>query len=215
MNKVSTVAQVYKINVPIPEQEEPNILTTELIKAFETYPERNDMEKGDILHNVYEGEYRNDGKYIFDGEKLIELESEEDEYCHAPKNILAFRDVHPHFYLSAIEHNCLIYCDFQNIKLNDQRYIEPVQELYICNFTWNNETFALVCKRDSYDLRRGIYIYEVGEMDEDNLTDKLGKSFDIHHEYLKKYSISINNLLVSNDVEYDEYQNDDSDSKSN
>jgi hypothetical protein len=79
------------------------------------------MKRGDILYNEFEGAYRNEGRYIFDGNKLIELEFDYDEYGHPPKSIVAFRDVNPRFY--SLAHNEYIYCDFSNIVFNDTKLI--------------------------------------------------------------------------------------------
>ena len=43
------------------------------------------VRRGDLIHLESEGSYRNDGKYIYDGEKFIELEFDIDDYGAIPK----------------------------------------------------------------------------------------------------------------------------------
>jgi hypothetical protein len=67
--------------------------------------------RGDIVrYNGYS--YRNLGKYIWNGETLINLEYHYDDYGHAPKDI-CFPEVPLDFYLDSIAHNEYIYLSIE------------------------------------------------------------------------------------------------------
>ena len=51
----------------------PNHPYPELIRAFNILQLDYDIRRGDVVHNQYEGSYKNEGRYVFDGEKLTGL----------------------------------------------------------------------------------------------------------------------------------------------
>ena len=60
------------------------------------------------------GSYRNDGKYIFDGDKFISLEFEPDDYGNLPKEFKILDDYltfSPIYWLDVIDHNGIVHFD--------------------------------------------------------------------------------------------------------
>ena len=53
------------------------------------------MRRGDILFNSIHDRYRNDGKCLFDGNELVGLDSDFNEYGHVSKEFLAFSEFPP------------------------------------------------------------------------------------------------------------------------
>lgn len=215
INGFQIYAKEFQINVNtgiVPPNDEPNILTPELIQAFETYPQKYLMKRGDVLHNEFEGDYRNDGRYIFDGNKLIQLGFDYDEYGHPPKEIVAFRDVDSRFY--SLAHNEYIYCDFSNITFNDIKSIFKKSwyseyynhffnyNIYITHFRYNDENFALIYNKDTFDKNK-IEIYDLNYENFENTLDNSGlydtdegkNAINNVNNYLKKYNISDYNIL--------------------
>ena len=43
------------------------------------------IKRGDVVHTGF-SKHRNDGRYLYDGEKLVELSCELDEYGHLPSD---------------------------------------------------------------------------------------------------------------------------------
>ena len=86
-------------------------LNKELLpKVLTTFPIR----RGDLIHLESEGEYRNDGKFIFDGASLMSLAFEPDDYGTLPKEFkilddeLTFSPIH---WMDVIDHNGYVHFD--------------------------------------------------------------------------------------------------------
>ena len=74
------------------------------------------IRRGDVIVLEEFGEYRNDGKLIYDGANFIPFADTEDEYGHLPREFtvnefgaLYFRDV--------VEHNRLVWARFDNYSI--------------------------------------------------------------------------------------------------
>ena len=55
-------------------------------KKLQKYLDNCNIKYGDIIHFEQFGDYRNDGKCIFNGEEIIELDYEIDDYGSVPNN---------------------------------------------------------------------------------------------------------------------------------
>lgn len=72
--------------------------------VIETHP---DILRGDVV--MFNGDdYRNSGKFVWDGERLINLDWHGDDYGNAPEEI-CFPEVPLDFFFSSISHNTYIY----------------------------------------------------------------------------------------------------------
>lgn len=85
-----------------------------------------DWMRGDVIgiKNIKNYGYRNVGKYMWDGRKLVELDEEYDEYGHVPIEFLVGKEFHAMYWRNTIVHNELVYAkfikkDLQNVKIED------------------------------------------------------------------------------------------------
>lgn len=93
-----------------------------IIKKYVT----SDWMRGDVIgiKNVEDYGYRNVGKYMWDGKKLVELSEEFDEYGHVPYEFLVGKEFHAMYWRNTIVHNELVCAkfvkkDMKNVKLED------------------------------------------------------------------------------------------------
>lgn len=56
------------------------------------------LRRGDILENVLSSGYRAQGLYIYDGEKVVELDDKLDDYGNIPSQFVVYRDFNPHYW---------------------------------------------------------------------------------------------------------------------
>ena len=85
--------------------------------------------RGDVIHFQWIGQYRNDGKLMWDGERIVNLDFSLDEEYGSIPNIFTFPEFpFDHFYQS-IDHNCLIWIA--------PKYIEQI----IKNYSFHMEGF--------------------------------------------------------------------------
>lgn len=87
---------------------------------FKNDPISNRMKRGDVLHNVSMGDYRNDGKFIFDGEKLCypyddTFADYPDEYGYVPHQFLVINEFPVRYWSEIIDHNSYIYANLEDI----------------------------------------------------------------------------------------------------
>jgi len=66
------------------------------------------IKRGDVVHFEEFSDYRNEGKLIFDGEKLIELDTEYDDYGCVPKQFTV-NEFGSHHFIETIDHNYIVH----------------------------------------------------------------------------------------------------------
>jgi len=108
MFKFDPVSKVYKYSNPF----YPNKNYTKIFnpKAFMAY--------GDVIN--FAGSYRNENKMIFDGEKLLELYTEIDDYGSVPPQFKVGKIFKPYHWLDTIDHNAIIFLEddlFETIEV--------------------------------------------------------------------------------------------------
>lgn len=72
------------------------------------------VRRGDLIHLECESEYRNDGKFIFDGNNFIQLDFEPDDYGTVPSQFKILDDTlafSPIFWIGVICHNSYVHFD--------------------------------------------------------------------------------------------------------
>lgn len=77
------------------------------------------LQRGDLVHFLSEGDYRNDGLTIFDGVKLVELDTDVIDYGTLPSTFSPIVEGEPLNYWhgpDGISHNDLIFVDVKMIK---------------------------------------------------------------------------------------------------
>ena len=148
---------------------------------FKDDPISKRMKRGDVLHNVSMGDYRNDGKFIFDGEKLCypynnpfadATDPEDpDEYGYVPKSFLAINEFPVRYWSEIIDHNYYVYADLTDIV--DDITWHPhstldINKLYLGTFSTRASTrdstrdstpklHAILS--DTKDIPRGVQLY--------------------------------------------------------
>ncbi len=98
------------INNPDLEDEDMELLNEKLLP----YVIGLDVKRGDIIHLESDGDYRNDGKYIYDGEKIVQLDYDMDDYGAIPSNFKILDDnltFSATYWVDVIAHNTYIYWD--------------------------------------------------------------------------------------------------------
>ena len=103
------------------------------------------IRRGDLIHLESMGDYRNDGKYIFDGDKFISLEFEPDDYGNLPKEFKILDDYlifSPNYWLDVIDHNGYVHFDslpyIDQLKYNLKQL--PIKKTNV----YENHTFVYV-----------------------------------------------------------------------
>jgi hypothetical protein len=171
---------------------------------FKTHPLSRQLKRGDVLHNVSMGDYRNDGKFIFDGENLCypynepfaesACEDEPDEYGYVPKQFLAINEFPIKYWSDVIEHNFYIYANLADQQIT--WYPMANKQLFIGIFTPppthyipNPMPHAVIS--DTKDIPNGaqVYTYDLNVFD-----DKIKSTSDIP-DALASYDIDEENTL--------------------
>jgi hypothetical protein len=116
--------------VPVPEKQFASLheitltdeewATFDLSSTIQQYVTK-DWVRGDVVGvtNTEGYGYRNTGKYMWDGKKLVQLNDEYDEYGHVPSKFMVGKEFDNAMYWSkVIDHNEFVYATFakQNIK---------------------------------------------------------------------------------------------------
>lgn len=102
------------------------------------------LNKGDIIevdkiNNITTSKYRNDFLYIYDGENIIELDTEFDEYGYIPSIFLTFTDFPPGYWVNCISHNWI-----HHIKLYNLDYKETYDNsMYCYSFNYRNNEWKI------------------------------------------------------------------------
>lgn len=109
----------------------------------------NNLKRGDVLHLEWEITYRNEGKYLWDGEKVVLLDYEDDDYGSVPKEF-AFPEFRPDYFSESIAHNNIV-------RLTS----EKVQEM-INNFDVETQTSYITDKYDKYIVKLS---YDISGLD--------------------------------------------------
>ncbi len=65
------------------------------------------MKRGDVLHLEWGSKYRNDDKFLWDGEKVVTLDYMLDDYGSVPKEF-SFPEFRPDFFIESIDHNRIV-----------------------------------------------------------------------------------------------------------
>lgn len=74
------------------------------------------LKRGDIVHFEQFGDYRNDGKYIYDGTKLLPLDTDYDDYGQLPLEFKVPTEFPPRYWSEYIDHNVFVPVDFERFR---------------------------------------------------------------------------------------------------
>ncbi len=148
--------------------------------------------RGDVIH-IFKLDYRNDGKTIFDGEKVINLD-DTDEYGNVPKQFKVYdiKDGYrpAKYWNEVITHNNYVWCDVSKDKTEIMANITSGK----CPAVSINDKDSDIKMSDTHYTwftRQGKPIYIVGILDDVNgLDDK----------YVKKLFEKNNRLIFHKNV---------------
>jgi len=114
------------------------------------------IERGDII--CFGGRtYRNEGVYIWDGKKIISLDTDIDDYGSVPHEFKVGKEFAPDHWVKIIEHNCLIHLEDELI---DQ----------IKFYKENNKIYG---KLMIFDKDYTIIIQEADDLNEEEIREQL------------------------------------------
>jgi hypothetical protein len=86
--------------------------------------------RGDIILLSYMGEYRNDGKFIWDGEKAIPLDYNLDDYGHVPRS-MQFPEFPPDHFVDSISHNRIFHLSQESKEEFKRNYNPETMTSYV------------------------------------------------------------------------------------
>ena len=89
-----------------------------------------ELVRGDVIHFQWIGQYRNDGKLMWDGQQVVNLDFSLDDYGSIPRNFTFPEFPFDHFYQS-IDHNCLIWIDPKYIEQIIKIFDEKTQKSFV------------------------------------------------------------------------------------
>lgn len=100
--------------------------------------------------------YRNGGKYMWDGENVIDLDYEHDDYGTVSSKFLVGKDFNTAMYWSdSIDHNSIVFAQF------DTKYITDLKDEYpIISFKYNNVPWVIFTDNPAIDITtKAVYSY--------------------------------------------------------
>lgn len=121
---------------------------------------KNMIKRGDVLHIEWVGDYRNDGKFMWDGEKAVNLDINDDDYGSVPSSF-SFPEFRPDYFGASIDHNNIV-------RLSPEKMEEAIQ-----NFSVNTQTSYIT---DKYGNKFPVKL-SFDNVDEKDLKVKFGKIF--------------------------------------
>jgi hypothetical protein len=97
-----------------------NVLTNKVLAKL--YPKNNRIRKGDTIRLMQQGNYRNDGVFVYNGEKFLDLSDQIDEYGNLPKDIHINDYPIMEYFKYTIHHNNIVPFD-----TTDQKIVSKVE----------------------------------------------------------------------------------------
>jgi len=136
-----------------------NFLTEEIFNYIleKLYDSNYNLVRGDLI--CFEGlnSYRNDGVYIFNGNKIVELSYEIDDYGHLPEEFTVINNNVPIRYWQynedhkGISHNNLVWFDHKLVKQQCIDNIIDVNDELFTTFKYNNKIYKIYAYRSEFD----------------------------------------------------------------
>ncbi len=156
-------------------------LSQELIEGFRLFKQGSNIQKGDVLHNIFEGNHGNEGKYIFDGENLTELDYTLDPFGSCTDILLGITEVPVNFWNNTIDNNLFIWCDLSSFELKNIKKLTNITYIGIIENEHNN--YAILYNNIEYLNKKNIY-------------ERFGDEYDLD-EYCISNNICKFNILIT------------------
>lgn len=164
-----TKANVFEIKVELNETEFDQdidfIVSDSLQEAFDKWGYRHFMRRGDILFNSIYPRYRNDGKCLFDGERLVGLEGDFNEYGHVSHEFLAFVEFPPDYWEDLAYNGIRVaWTDFSMLNVNNIGIVNRYDNVYSCYEVEYNDNIYKLLLEEGEEIPEGIVlIYNDGD----------------------------------------------------
>lgn len=110
-----------------------------------------DLVKGDLILMMGVDRYRNSGVYIFDGQEIIILDREFDDYGNLPKMFRVINNNVPITYWQDIKHNSIIWVDIVDIRQQCLNNLVITEQDVRTTFDLNNKTYTIILVKDDDD----------------------------------------------------------------
>ena len=159
--------KLFKIPVTVIETEVDDSvpLSSKQVDLILNYLYDEDLQYGDVIRILANTEYRNAGKYMWDGMEFICLDSSIDDYGCVPSNFVVITSNYPPNYWSeAIEHNNIVWLAVDKLKdqllsnykltTNVDDYDSTLKDGFITSFIHGSST---------YYITNGFLVPENGE----------------------------------------------------
>ena len=98
------------------------------------------LKRGDVLHLGWGSSYRNDDKFLWDGEKAVILDSQIDDYGSVPKEF-PFPEFRPEYFSESIDHNNIV-------RLTSEKIEEALR-----NFDIDTQTSFVTDRYNKYPIK--------------------------------------------------------------
>lgn len=139
-------ANVFEMYVELSEDEFDReldfIVPDSLHDEFNKWGYRHFMRRGDILFNSIHDRYRNDGKCLFDGNELVGLGSDFNEYGHVSNEFLAFTEFPPDYWEDFAYNDVIVaWVDFSELNIMRQ-YMRGDVNVY--EIEWEGQRYKLL-----------------------------------------------------------------------
>lgn len=108
------------------------------------------VHRGDVLHVKAMGDYRNEGKFMYDGLKIVDLDYTRDEYGAVPAEFKVIDEFPIRYWTDAIEHNGIVHFNVEprmnqilaNLTRKDLK--DPDLEIYESTFDHNGTSYRII-----------------------------------------------------------------------
>lgn len=149
-----------------------------------------DWKYGDVIcvTNSENYGYRNDGKYMWDGENVIDLDYEHDDYGTVSSKFLVGKDFNTAMYWSdSIDHNSIVFAQFDTKYITDLKYEYP-----IISFKYNNVPWVIFTDKVIDITKTTVYSYFL--VDYSCYFDNISDLYEMIENIVSKYDV--NNVLI-------------------
>ena len=125
------------------------------------------MRRGDILFNSVHDRYRNDGKCLFDGNHLVGLDGDFNEYGHVSREFLAFVEFPPDYWEDLAYNDIIVaWTDFSQLDII--RYYVRNDNIGVYEVEWGNQRYKLLIEGNEEVPEGDIIIFHDGDEHSEN-----------------------------------------------
>lgn len=150
---------------------------------------QNNLKRGDVLHLQWIGNYRNEGKFLWDGSKAVNLDYTIDDYGSVTTEF-AFPEFRPDYFLESIKHNEIVRLSPDKVKEAITNFNVEEQTSYITDKY--NKYIIKINYPDLIKIKFGSIFLDENYLDYD----------PSHKNFILKVPIILRFSFVSNDGNY-------------